>query len=86
MASKPKLGDLVEVTWLDTTAYTNRHINDVKLSKAINIGGLVRFSRKEIVLQTGTYPEDKPADRLGDFTIIPRAWTDKIKVLKRGRK
>ena len=83
---KPKLGDLVEVQWLDCTSYTNRNLSEVKLSRGVNIGELVKFNRKEIVLKTGDYPDDKPADRLGDFTIIPRQWSDKIKILKRRKK
>ena len=86
MATKPKLGDLVEVTWLDTTAFTNTTIAKVKLSRGVNIGELVRIDKHSIILQTGIYPDDAPPDQLGDFTIIPRSWEDKIRVLKRRRK
>lgn len=82
----PKLGDLVEVQWLDTTGYTNRQLSAVKLSRAVNIGTIARINKAEIVLQTGDYPDDPPDERVGDWTIIPRAWTDKVKLVKRGFK
>jgi len=85
-AYRPRLGDLVEVQWFDTTAFTNTRLSDVKLSRGVNTGVIVKHNRKEIVLRTGNYPDDPPADRLGDFVAIPRAWTDKIKLIKKAKK
>ena len=85
MASKyrPKVGDLVQVEWLDTSAFTNARMSSVKLSRGVNMGIVCKVSKTEIMLQTGNYPDDPLDERLGDFTIIPRAWTDKVKLIKR---
>jgi len=77
-----KVGDIVEVTWRDACGYVNVDVSKAVVDVAVNIGYLVSADDGTIVLQSGRYD-----DGTGDFTVIPRAWTDKVTVIKRkGRK
>lgn len=76
---KAKIGDLVEVKWLDAGTRTNIPLSQVKLFPAENIGYLEKTTRDMIVLRTGLYPQDGDIDA----TIIPRGCATEIKVLLR---
>ena len=73
-----KVGDIVEVTWRDACGYVNEDLKAVKLAVAVNIGVISAYDEEVIILQSSRYD-----DGSGDFTIIPRAWTDKITVIRR---
>ena len=80
---KPGIGDLVEVKWLDAGTYTNRPLSDVKGFVAVNIGYLVVDTKQILVLRTGVYIDaDLDKDPCGDYTVIPKAWSDEITVIK----
>ena len=85
MKGNAKVGDLVEVDWLDAQGFYNTALADVKPARTKNIGILVEIRAKYIVLQTGLYLDDiKPN---GDYTAIPRGgWLSAIKVIKKGAK
>ena len=74
---KARVGDLVEVEWTDAAGYVNEAKASAVVVKANNVGYIVSMDEKSIVLRSGSY-----ADDVGDYTAIPTAWSDKIKVIK----
>jgi len=75
---KAKVGDLVEVSWVDAVGFVNDTYDKVKVTEVKNIGWLMRMDDKEIVLKSGCY-----SDGTGDFTAIPVSWSDKVRVIER---
>lgn len=82
---KPKIGDIVEVEWLDAVGLTNQAKSKAKPVKAKNIGKWIEDQETHVVLQTGIYLDDG-ADPDGDFTVIPKGvgWLQNMRLIKRG--
>jgi hypothetical protein len=83
--SELKLGDLVEIEWLDAAGFVNEPLSRVKIAKARNIGYVAKLEKQFIALTTGIYLDDG-SDPMVDATTIPRGWFESIKLLKRARK
>jgi len=76
--AKPKLGDLVEVDWIDAVGIINDDYEKAKIHKCKSIGILMRDTEKEVVLCSSTY-----GDGSGDYTAIPKGWQEKVTLTER---
>ena len=83
MAAKAKIGDLVEVAWLDASGAVNGALAKAGPSPAVNVGWLTKEEPDYIVLVTGRYTEEKE-DRTVDWTALPLGMIERITVIKRG--
>lgn len=80
-----KLGDLLELTWLDACYY---HSSDELSESAIKAGGerlfligvLVGVTKRSVVI-CSELDENRAPFR--DFNLIPKRMIEKIKILKR---
>ena len=75
---KCKLGDLVEVEWLDAQGFINDSEEKAHIISVKNIGILRVDDDREIVLQSGDY-----SDKSGDYTAIPKGWQEKMTLIER---
>jgi len=77
---KCKIGDIVEVSWVDAQGLINGDREKAKISKVKNIGWLIEDSEEQIVLMTGEYP-----DGVGDYTAIPKGWQESMKLIAKSK-
>jgi hypothetical protein len=82
---KARIGDLVEITWLDAKGTFNMPLSKATPAKAVNRGILVKEEDTFYVLQQGVYLDDGPDPDM-DCTVIPKGWEQDIKILKYGPK
>ena len=86
--AKAKIGDHVEVYWLDARGVINDNFSKAVPAKAISRGVLRRNEEDYLVLEHGIYPDEKDTpvdDPCGDWTVLPTAWATEIKVIKAGK-
>jgi hypothetical protein len=72
----PKLGSLVEITWLDAVGYIGATQDEAVPSTCITIGRLVTVRRRSLVIATSLYE-----DGSGDFTVLPKSMLLKVKTI-----
>ena len=70
----PKLGSLVEITWLDAVGYIGADQSEAKPSTCITIGRLVTVRSRSLVIATSLYE-----DGSGDFTVLPKSMLLEVK-------
>ena len=73
-AKLPKLGSLVEITWLDAVGDIGADQSEAKPSTCITIGRLMAVKRQSLVLATSLYE-----DGSGDFTVLPKSMLLEVK-------
>jgi len=73
----PKLGSLVEITWLDAVGYIGADQSEAKPSTCITIGRLVTVRSRSLVIATSLYE-----DGSGDFTVLPKSMLLGLKVIR----
>ena len=78
---KAKIGDLVEIHWIDAKSTTNVPLSKATPARAINRGVLAKETDACFVLQHGIYLDDGPEPDM-DCTVIPKGWEQEVKVLK----
>ena len=76
-----KEGDLVEVYWRDAAGFINERRSKAVAAHAVNVGKVVVMSKMSITLETGIYTDDGD-DPVGDYTVIPRGWITKVRVIE----
>ena len=77
---KVEIGDLIKVFWDDAKGFVNEPVKNVAVEKTISWGIVWKMDKKELVLCKSIYP----ADGDGDFEAIPRPWTTKIEIIRKG--
>jgi len=77
---KCKIGDIVEVSWVDAQGFINAEKEKVKICKVKNIGKLIEDSDEQIVLMSGEYP-----DEVGDYTAIPKGWQESMRLIEKSK-
>ena len=77
---KCKIGDIVEVSWVDAQGFINTEREKVKICKVKNIGRLIEDNDEQIVLMTGDY-----MDKTGDYTAIPKGWQESIRLIEKSK-
>jgi len=77
---KCKIGDIVEVSWVDAQGLINEEREKAKICKVKNIGWLVEDSDEQIVLMSGEY-----TDKTGDYTAIPKGWQESVRLIEKSK-
>ena len=78
-----KVGDLVEISWIDCQGFTNEELSKVKVAQATNVGVLISEEDNCYILRSGNYPETDDNSQEGDYTAIPKGWEQEIRVVER---
>ena len=77
---KCKIGDIVEVSWVDAQGCINEERSKAKICKVKNIGRLIEDSDEQIVLMSGDY-----SDNTGDYTAIPKGWQESMRLVEKSK-